>query len=184
VVRQCSRETVTLLASYDGAFDRERQLVACFNDALDQWEDGRLTDAELQRLLQIELIPEWERFRAALKLPDDSGLENRPLTIRELLDELHRSEPHPAKEKRPLSDKDFDLMFRLCLKLRMDNWRALANGLKDDSPNVMTVLVDEVVIAGLRHELNEMANEQNPLRRWPNSPRQRRYEQKQSQPGR
>jgi len=158
--------------------DHERQLVSRFNEALDQWEDGQLKDAELQRLLQNDLIPEWERLRAELKLPNDSGLENQPLSLRELLAEMHRSESRSSKDKRPMSDKDFDLMFRLYLKLRVDNWRALANGLKDDSPSIMTILADELVIAGFRRGLTEMANEQNPLAQWPNFPRQRRHDKK------
>src|SRR4029077_15486931 len=138
--------------------DRERELVARFEDALERWEDGDLKDAELQRLLN-DLIVVWERFRTELKLklPDDTGLENRPLSVRQLLDEAQRAGPRPAKDKEPLSDKDFDLMFRLYLKLRVDNWRTFANALKGDNPDLMGPLVEELLITSFRHELNVMA---------------------------
>jgi membrane associated rhomboid family serine protease len=163
LAREFSRETVTLLARYDAAFDQERELVARFHDALDKWKDGDLSNIDLQSLLEFKLIPDWERSRTQLKLPDDSGLENHPLSLRELKDVANRSKPRRSKDTQPLSDKEFDLMFRLYLKLRVDNWRALAKALKDDSPNVMMILLEDVVIAGLRHELNEIANEKNPL---------------------
>jgi membrane associated rhomboid family serine protease len=154
VVRRCSRETVTLLAPYAAALDRERQLVARFTDALERWEDGDVKDTELHAVLN-DNIAVWERFRTELKLklPDDTGLENHPLSVRELLDEAHKPGPHPPKAKEPFTDKEFDLMFRLYLKLRLDNWRALANALKGDNPSLTVALVDEVLIAALRHKL-------------------------------
>jgi len=60
--------------------------------------------------------------------------------------------------------------------LRVDNWRNLANVLEGSHPNVTAPLLDEVLITGLRHGLDEMANEQNPLGQWPKSPRHRRHE--------
>jgi membrane associated rhomboid family serine protease len=170
VVRRCSGETLRLLGPYAGALDRERQLVARYNDALDGWECGDWKDADLRRELN-DLVLQWERLRTELKLklPDNLGMENRPLSARELFDQAHRQGPHHVKDKEPFSDKDFDLMFRLYLKLRLDNWRRLADALQGADPILAAPLLDEVLIMGLRHELNEMANEQNPLGQWAKS---------------
>jgi rhomboid protease GluP len=179
-VRECCRLPILILKPHDAAFDQERRLVARFDEALDRWQDGEIKDADLQRLLQLDLIPAWERLRTDRKLLNEPELEQHPLSLRELLDGQTRPKSEPAKgrskDQHPLTDKEFDSLFRMYLKLRADNWRGLAAGLKDDSPHVALLLMEERLIAALRHQLDEMANEQNPLSRWPKSRRQRREE--------
>jgi membrane associated rhomboid family serine protease len=176
VARRCSREAVAFLAPRAAAVDRERELISRFEDALDRWEDGDLQDAELQRQLEV-LIFVWERSRTELKLnlPAGSGLENGPLSVRQLMDEARQARPRTAKDREPLSEKDYDLMYKLYWKLRVDNWRTLADGLTGDDPNFLP-LVDEMLIMGFRLGLDEMANAQNPLGQWARLGKHRRHD--------
>src|SRR5262249_45724184 len=131
-VQRCVREPIRLLARYDAVLERERALLARFEDGLRKWEDGRLSDTELSGLLQNQLIPEWDgaRQELGLMLPGEyAAMEPQRLSLRDLLPRGGAGEPRPeptANRKPP--EKDYDKLLRLYLKLRADNWRTLAEG--------------------------------------------------------
>src|SRR5262249_39015971 len=133
-VLTCTRKPIQVLARYDAIRERERALMGRFADGLRQWEDGDLSDADLRRLLQDQLIPEWDRARRDLGLqlpPESAGLEHQRLSVRELLAGHRPSEPgREPKGRREPTEKEYDELYRLYLKLRADNWRALADGLR------------------------------------------------------
>jgi membrane associated rhomboid family serine protease len=185
-MQQCAGKAVNLLAGYEAMLDRERTLLARFSDGMKRWENGDAKDVDLQRLLQGQLIPEWERARAQfhLQLPYEyAAMEGRRLSIRDLFAQArssgHRREP--ARRSAP-SYQEFDAMYRFYLKLRVDSWRTLADELKSEDSCGGEALLDLVWIEILRDELNEMANEGNPLRQWLEFSRKMIREQKQSRP--
>jgi hypothetical protein len=169
-VQRCVREPIQLLARYDAVLERERALLGRFEDGLRKWEDGDMSDTELRGLLQNQLISEWDRVRKdlGLGLPHEyADMEAQRLSLRELLPKGptgdSRREPKP---KRKPPEKEYDELFRVYLKLRADNWRALADGLQTEHSPLVEPLLDALFIESLRKKLDTMANEGNPLRRW------------------
>jgi hypothetical protein len=65
-------------------------------------------------------------------------------------------------------------MRQLYFKLRLDNWRAFADEQGNMDPVAEDILMDHLVLELLRRGLDEMANEDNPLRRWLESSRARK----------
>ena len=183
-MQRCAGKTITLLARYEAMLDRERALLGCFSDGLKRRGDGDAKDEDLRRLLQGQLIPEWECARAQLNLQlpyEYAALERRRLSIRDLFAQARssgqRREPGGSCAR---SSEEFDAMYRLYLKLRVDNWRVLADGLASEDSCGGEILIDLVWIEILRDELNEMANEGNPLRQWLDFSRRMGGDKKQS----
>jgi hypothetical protein len=196
---KCADRTVALLAKYDAAMDRERALLGRFTDGIKRWQEGGLKDADLRRLLHDQLIPEWNRFRDDLKLklpPDLADLERQRLSVHDLL-EMERESKGLHKPKKPANpqleadrkgknsrqpesatksaDQEFDTTYRIYLKLRVDSWQSLSDALNDDDQTAALAALDLVFVEFLREGLDEMANEDNPLRKWVEfSPRRRR----------
>jgi hypothetical protein len=138
-----------------------------FTDAVRRWEDGDLSDTDLARLLEDQLISEWERARSdlVLRLQGESALpDGQPLSVRDLLAKARAS--HPGREPRPghePPEKGYDELDRLYLRLRADNWGLLADGLRRGHAHAAERMIDAVFLE-LRKELDDLANEENPLR--------------------
>jgi rhomboid protease GluP len=168
--RACARTPVQVLARYDAIRERERDLRGRFADGLRRWENGGLSDADLRRLLQDQLIPEWDRARRDLGLllpPEAADLERQRLSVRDLLAQL-RSQGHGRgpKAQQGAPEKEYDEAYRLCLKLQADNWRALADALQGGPDQAAEPLLDMVFLTLFRQGVDELVNEDNPLRRW------------------
>ena len=174
---RCSDRGVKLLTRYDAALERERALRGRFHDALEGWADGSLTDADLERLLREQLIPEWDRVRNQFGLmlqPQYAHLESQRLSMRELVAQARAAGPSKKQhEEGALSDQDFDEAYRLCLKLQVDNWRTLADGLRDGRSARLEALMDVLWVEVLRKGLDEEINKDSPLSRWLPFPRKR-----------
>jgi membrane associated rhomboid family serine protease len=186
-VQRSAGKAVRLLARYDRARERERILMGRFMDGLRRWEKSDLGDADLCRLLRDQLIPEWERARGdcSLQLPQEfADLERQRLSIRELYArDPSRGRPKQREEKRDLSDKEYDQLYRLYFKLRLDNWRALADGLQPGGSPPPDALTDLLWVEMLRKELDELVDEDNPLWKAIEFSRDRIREKKQAAPG-
>jgi rhomboid protease GluP len=168
--RHCAGKAVPLLARYEFARQRERALLAQFMDSLVKWEDGDLSDAGLSQLLQMQLIPEWDRARRelGLTLRDElAPLENHPLSVREMLRDAPKGDPARAGARQHLSEKEYDTLYRVYFKLRLDNWRLLANEIQNSHSHAGEAVMDLVWIGLMRKNLDEVAEEEgNPLREW------------------
>jgi rhomboid protease GluP len=169
-VRACLRKPVQLLARYDAIRDRERALLGRFEDGVRRWEEGDMSDTELRLLLQYQLIPEWDRARRNLGLElagEYADMEAQRLSVRDL---LPKGGAHgPAREpnaKRGPTDKEYNELYRLYLKLRADNWRSIADSLRGGESHPIEPLMDELFIESLRKGLDDLANEDNPSRQW------------------
>jgi hypothetical protein len=186
-VQECVRKPVQVLTRYDAVRERERALMGRFRDGLRRWEDGDMSDADLRRLLQDQLIPEWDRARSdlGLQLPREyAGLEQQRLSVRDLL-ARHRSHDsgREPKAKREPVEKEYDELYRFYLKLRADNWRALADGLRGDPFHTAEPLVDMLFLEIFRKGLDDLVNEDNPLRDWLEFSRRKIHEKNQPMVG-
>jgi rhomboid protease GluP len=181
-MQHCAGQTVQLLTRYEAARQRERDLLAQFTDSLAKWEDGDLSDAGLGELLQAQLIPAWDRMRGelALTLPNElAPLESQPLSMRDLLRAGDKKDPAQPGTRPHLSEKEYDTLYRVYLKLRLDNWRALAKEIQDKHSDAGEAVLDLVWIELLRRHLDELAEEEgNPLREWLDFSRGRAREKK------
>jgi membrane associated rhomboid family serine protease len=183
-VQRCVREPIQLLARYDAVLERERALLGRFEDAFRKWEDGDMSDTALRGLLQNQLITEWDRVRKDLGLglpPECADMESQRLSLlRDLLAKRHTDDPNRSpKAKRKPPEMEYDELFRVYLKLRADNWRALADGLQTEHSPLVEPLMDDLFIRSVRNDLDDMANEGNPLRRWLEFSRSKIREKKQ-----
>jgi rhomboid protease GluP len=171
-VLKCTRKPVQILARYDAARERERALSGRFADGLRRWEDGGMSDAALRGLLQGQLIPEWERARTDLGLrlpPELADMERQRLSMRDLFPKGRPSDPGRGRGPKAggaPTEKEYDETYRLYLKIRADNWRALADGLQGDPSQMAEPLVDMLFLAILRKGLDDRVNEDNPLQQW------------------
>jgi membrane associated rhomboid family serine protease len=170
VAQACTHEPVQVFARYDAARERERDLRGRFKDGLRRWEDGDMSDADLRRLLQEQLIPEWDRARRdlGLLLPREiADLERQRLSVRDLFAKRRAQGPgRGPKARNEPPEKEYDKVYRLCLKLQADNWRALADGLQGGRDQAIEPLTDMVFLTFLRQGIDDLVNEDNPLRRW------------------
>jgi membrane associated rhomboid family serine protease len=169
-VNRCAAKALAYYERYAAAKDRERTLLGRFNDALHQWEQGKLTSAEWKRVLDKSLIPAWEDTRSScgLKLTGKlAELEKHSFTMQDFWNALRslRSESKTHDDK-PLTAKEYGKMYCLLGKVRLDTWRALANDLPGNRLLMVRTPMDlhelEVLFAGLDDEVNE----DNPLYRW------------------
>jgi hypothetical protein len=60
----------------------------------------------------------------------------------------------------------FDDLYRVYLKLQVDNWRTLAEGLEAGKPPPLEPMLNVLLLAVLRKHLDDSVNENNPLRGW------------------
>jgi len=169
-VDYCAAKAVAHYARHEAARDRERHLLARFQDLLQEWVAGNISDLRLREGLRSQIIPDWEKARVAyhLQLPAElAELERRPLSLRELMKLIRSVKPSPDNQpKGPLSNKEYDDAYRLYFKLRLDNWRALADELEGQQSLVGEALLDYVGIEMMREGLDDEANVDNPLRKW------------------
>jgi rhomboid protease GluP len=167
-VEKCVRKPIDLLGRYEQIQERERALVGRFHDGLRRWEDGGASDADLRRLLQDELIPEWDRARSYSGLQfqgELAPLEGQRISLRELLARARLAGPDAErKAHREPVGREYDMLYRLYLKLRADNWRQLADGLQSGRTQEVEPLMEAVFLELLRRDLDDVANEDNPLR--------------------
>jgi hypothetical protein len=169
-VQACVRKPVQVLTRYDAIRERERALMGRFADGLRRWEDEGMSDADLRRLLQDQLIPEWDRARSDLGLGlqgEAAVLEGQRFSVRDLLAKSRSYDPgrEPQAERESM-EKDYDQLYRLYLKLRADNWRTLADALQGGPSQRAEPLMDMLFLEILRTGLDDLVNEDNPLRQW------------------
>jgi membrane associated rhomboid family serine protease len=160
--------TVALLTRYQKALDDERNLSWRFHDSLTQWQRGKLSNAELRLLLEKQYIPELERLRKhhnLLLTGDQAEAENQRLSALALFEQ---ELPKPGRMRppapKPISkEQEFSEAFRICLKLRLDCWRSMAEELEAKDASLTPLLGELLLIEMMRGGLEETANEANPL---------------------
>ena len=169
-VHRCAAKALAYYARYAKVKDRERELLGRFDDALRQWQHGKITSAEWKRLLENTLIPAWQDARSSygLKLTGElADWEQRTYSMQEYWNE-ERSRPRERKAhpEKPLTIEEYGKTYGFLWKVRLDTWRALANDLPGNRHLTVRTLLDDreldLLFAGLDDELNE----DNPLYRW------------------
>ncbi len=141
-----------------------------FDDALRQWEQGKLTGAEWKDVLEKKLIPAWQDARSScgLKFTGElADLEKHDFSMQDFWSAL-RSMPGElrAHDEKPLTIEQYGKAYRLLAKVRLDTWRALAKDLPGDHLLTVRAVMDEHELELLCDALDEGVNEDNPLFRW------------------
>ncbi len=169
VVERCAQPTVDLLVPYQTALDAERDLSERFHDALTQWDDGKMGNAEFRSVLETELIPRLAKLRKqSLGLPAElAGLEPERISLQKFMEaaSMSRSRRAVKREERPASE-EFDHSLRLCLKWQLDSWKSLSDELANGDSSGALALMDVVVVEVLRMHLDEIAEKHNALHNW------------------
>jgi hypothetical protein len=152
------------------AKDRERKVLGQFADALRQWEEGTITDAEWKQQLDQRLIPAWQDARTSLGLKltgDLAELEGRNFSMQEFWNALRAvGEERKTHDDGPLTVEEYGKMYRLLGKVRLDTWRALANDLPSNRIMMVRALLDAHELEVLYAAFDARVNEDNPLHRW------------------
>jgi hypothetical protein len=160
IMTACAKGARSRLRPYAAAFDRERELLRRFDDILRNWEDGALTNEETGRALQA-LSDAWR------KVQDGHGLGGRRggvlAEVREVFNTL--TDPTPLDKGRRPSDQDFQELVGVYFQARYENLSAMA-GRGNRGPLSPDILRDLIIVEGLRQLINEVADEENPLRKW------------------
>jgi hypothetical protein len=169
-VRGCAAKALAYYGRYATAKDRERELLGRFEDALRQWEEGKITSAEWKRVLEKTLIPAWQDTRSScgLKLTGElAELEQHNFSMQDFWSELRsmRGEPK-AHDEKPLTVEEYGNRYRLLCKIRLDTWRALASDLPGNHLLMARALLDHHELEVLYAALDGEVNEDNPLYRW------------------
>jgi membrane associated rhomboid family serine protease len=169
-VHRCAARALECYERYDGARDRERDLLGRFDDALHQWEEGRITGAEWKRELEQSLLPACQDARSSsgLKLTGElAELEQHSFTMQDFWKELRSLRvPSGPHDDGPLTIEEYGKMYRLLCKVRLDTWRALADDLPGNRVLVVRSLLDDHELRAMFAGLDDQMNEDNPLYRW------------------
>jgi rhomboid protease GluP len=169
-VHRCAAKALAYYGRYAKAKDRERELLGLFDDALRQWERGKITSTEWKQVLEKTLIPAWRDVRTygGLKFTGElTELEQRRFTMQDFWSALRslRGESKP-RDERPLTVEEYGNMYRLLCKIRLDTWCALANDLPGNHLSMVRGLLDHHELEVLSAALDVEVNEDNPLFRW------------------
>jgi rhomboid protease GluP len=169
-VRGCTAKAITYYERYAAAKDRERELLGRFNDALRQWEQGKITGTKWKDVLEKKLIPAWKDARSScgLKLTGElADLEQHDFSMQDFWIAL-RSMPGELKahDEKPLTIEEYGKAYCLLCKVRLDTWRALASDLPANHLLMVRALMDHHELEMLGAALDDEVNEDNPLYRW------------------
>jgi hypothetical protein len=169
-VRGCAAKALTFYGRYAAAKDRERELRGRFDDALRQWEQGKMTSAKWKDVLEKKLIPAWQDARSScgLKLTGElAEREQRDFSMQDFWGAARsvRGEPKSRDEK-PITVEEYGRMYRLLGKIRLDSWRALAKDLPGNHLSMVRALLDDRELELLCEALDDDVNEDDPLYRW------------------
>jgi hypothetical protein len=169
-VHRCAAKALAYYGRYAQAKDRERELQGRFDDALRQWEQGKITSAEWKRVLEQTLIPAWQDARSSygLKLTGElADLEQRTYSMQDFWSaERSRSGERKAHAEKPLTIEEYGKMYGWLCKIRVDTWRALANQLPGNRVLMVRALMDDRELNLLSAALDDEVNEDNPLYQW------------------
>jgi rhomboid protease GluP len=169
-VRSCSAKALACYKPHAAAKDRERELLGRFDDALRQWEDGKLTSTKWKQLLETSLIPSLQNVRSScgLQLTGElAGLEQRSFSMQDFWGEVRSMHGEPREhDEKPFTVEEYGKMYSLLCKVRLDTWRALANDLPGNHLSMVRGLLDHHELEVLYAALDAEANEDNPLHRW------------------
>src|SRR5262249_34137710 len=123
-----TRKPLELMAPLAEALTRERMLLVRYDAALDRWDDGDLTDKELQQIFQKELIPEWQKMREVcrLRVPNEDQFSGSVLAE---LRKLSGRNPARAGAKKPATPEQVVELFRVYTKARLEDWTAFSGTL-------------------------------------------------------
>jgi hypothetical protein len=169
-VQRCAAKALAYYARYAKVKDRERELLGRFDDALRQWQHGKITSAEWKRLLENTLIPAWQDARSSygLKLTGElADWEKRSYSMQEYWrEERSRRGERKAHAEKPLTIEEYGKTYGFLWKVRLDTWRALANDLPGNRHLMARALLDDRELDLLFAALDDELNEDNPLYRW------------------
>jgi rhomboid protease GluP len=169
-VHGCAAKALNFYGRYAPAKDRERELRGCFDDALHQWEQGKITSTEWKDVLEKKLIPAWQDARSScgLKLTGElAELEQRDFSMQDFWSAARsvRGELKSQDEK-PITIEEYGKTYRLLCKIRLDSWRALAKDLPGNHLLILRALLDHHELELLCDALDDDVNEDNPLYGW------------------
>ena len=169
-VNDCTAKARAYYARYAAARDREREVLGRFDDALRQWEQGKMTSAKWKDVLEKKLIPAWQDARSScgLKLTGElAELEQHSFSMRDFWSALASMRGElKSRDKKPLTIEEYGKTYSLLCKVRLDTWRALANDLPGDHLLMVRALMDDRELESLVAALDDEVNEDNPLYRW------------------
>src|SRR5262249_26768671 len=144
--------------------EQERAVTARFYSALEEWEEGHLSDAQFAALLEKNLLPAWKKARKALP-PSQGSIDIR--SAGPVLPQMRRLKESPGqtapKPKGAPTEKEFRELLHLYAQARAEAWGGLKVALSGGGLS-MDAMLDLLVVEMLRERLDEMANEGNPLR--------------------
>jgi rhomboid protease GluP len=169
-VQRCTAKARSYYERYATAKDRERELRGRFDDALLQWQQGKLTSAEWKNLLEKTLIPAWQDVRSScgLKLTGElAELEKHNLSMQDYWSAVRSHGAERIKhDEKPLTVEEYGKAYSLLAKVRLDTWRALADELSGNRALMVRALMDERELEMLFAAMDDEVNEDNPLFRW------------------
>jgi rhomboid protease GluP len=169
-VHRCAARGLTYYERFAQARDRERALLGQFDDSLRQWEQGKISSTEWKLVLENTIIPAWEEVRSScgLKLTGEfAELEQQRFTMQEFWSAARAAQGKGTEsEPKPLTIEEFSKSFSLHSKIRLDTWRALANGLPGSHLLMVRALMDDHELQLLCAALDDELNEDNPLYTW------------------
>jgi membrane associated rhomboid family serine protease len=169
-VHRCAAKALTYYERYAAAKDRQRALLGQFNDALRQWQQGKITGAQWKQVLEKNLIPGWQDTRSSYGLMLTAKLaeaEKHNLSLQEFWKDLRSMGSEPsAQDYTPLTIVEYGKMYCLLCKVPLDTWRTLARDLPGNRALLVRSLIDEHELDVLFAALDDEVNEDNPLYRW------------------
>jgi hypothetical protein len=169
-VRECSAKALNYYARYAPAKDRERELLGRFDDSMRQWREGKITSAELKRLLEKYLIPAFQDMRTSCGLTlkgELADMESHNVSMQEFWKHARatRGEAH-AHDEKPLTVEEYGKWYSMCCKMRLDTWRDLADELSRDHLLALRAILDDRELELLSAALDDEVNEDNALYRF------------------
>ncbi len=179
LAQQGAQRALERTAPLADALRHERMLLARYENAMDRWSDGELTDRQLHDLFVRDLIPGWQnmRERCRLQIPDEQQLVQQNMTLMGELRKLDVPRSKRGEVKKPATPELVAEMFRAYSRARLEVWQTWALNLKNETIS-FNAIMDMVIIELLRMQIDEMVNEDNPLHEWVEFSRTRIREKK------
>jgi rhomboid protease GluP len=169
-VQRCAAKALTYYERIATARDRERALLGQFDDALRQWEQGKISSTEWKLVLENTLIPAWQEVRSScgLKLTGKlAELEQQNFTMQEFWSATRSAQGKgTGSAAKPLTIEEYSKSYSLHSKLRLNTWRALARDLPGNHLLTIRALMDDRELELLSAALDDEVNEDNPLFNW------------------